>query len=416
VPEPSALADSQALVFPFFPAVSDPIGILAVLLTILAILFRLAGLPITRRLFNVVPILVFCYFLPTALSTAGVIPHQSPLYDWIKSTLLPASLILLTLSLDVPAILRLGPKLCLMFLTSSLGVILGGPIALMLWKQRLPPDAAQAASYLAGSWIGGATNAVALQRWAGASDAAIGPVVLVDVIVAYLWMGVLLALAARHGRVDRWLGADAAALAALESRVPSPGEHTHSSNGTGAWAALLAVAFGGAWLAHAGATQIVASASMAWIARLLNADAWKLVLATSIGLALSFTPARRLESSGASRLGMFMLYLLVTCIGAGADFGRLRESGAYLAAGATWMLVHIVILLLAARLLRAPFFHVAVCSQANIGGPVSAPIVAAAFRPALAPVGVLLAVAGYVLGTYGGMICVTLCRFAARFP
>lgn len=395
------------------PSIHDPLGILSLLLATLALLFWFASLRYVRRLFDLVPILVFCYFLPTALSTAGVIPHQSPLYDWIKSTLLPASLILLTLSLDVPAILRLGPKLCLMFLASSLGVILGGPIALLIWKDRLPPDAWRAFAYLAGSWIGGAPNAVALQRWAGASDAAIAPVVLVDVIIAYVWMGLLIAAAARHQRVDRWLRADASALAALEDRVAGPATQPRSVADAGEWAALLAIAFGGAWLSRAGSDRIADAHWLAGLQNLLSADAWKLVLATTLGLVLSFTPARRMETLGASRLGMFMLYLLITTIGAGADFNRLGESGGYLIAGATWMAVHIVILLAAAWLLRAPFFHVAVCSQANIGGPVSAPIVAAAFRPSLAPVGVLLAVAGFVVGTYGGMFCVRLCQFAS---
>ena len=35
----------------------------------------------------------------------------------------------------------------------------------------------------------------------------------------------------------------------------------------------------------------------------------------------------------------------------------------------------------------------------------AAPVVAAAFHPALAPVGVLLAVLGYALGTYGAILC-----------
>ncbi len=60
------------------------------------------------------------------------------------------------------------------------------------------------------------------------------------------------------------------------------------------------------------------------------------------------------------------------------------------------------------RLLRAPIFFAAVGSQANVGGAASASVVAAAFHPALAPVGVMLAVAGYVLGTYGGLVCAAM--------
>jgi uncharacterized membrane protein len=69
------------------------------------------------------------------------------------------------------------------------------------------------------------------------------------------------------------------------------------------------------------------------------------------------------------------------------------------------MLVHIVVLLVVAKLIKAPFFFVAVGSQANVGGAASAPIVASAFSPALAPVGVLLAVLGYAVGTIGAIVC-----------
>ena len=108
-----------------------------------------------------------------------------------------------------------------------------------------------------------------------------------------------------------------------------------------------------------------------------------------------------------------MLYLLVACIGAGANFKSIVEAPALVLMGFIWMTVHIVVLLTVARIIRAPIFFVAVGSQANIGGAASAPVVASAFHPTLAPVGVLLAVAGYVLGTYAGLLCMWLLKIVA---
>lgn len=73
-----------------------------------------------------------------------------------------------------------------------------------------------------------------------------------------------------------------------------------------------------------------------------------------------------------------------------------------------WITFHALFLFFVGRLIKAPFFFLAVGSQANIGGAASAPIIAAAFHPSLASVGVLLAVLGYALGTYGAWLCAIL--------
>ncbi|MHC4993370.1 MAG: DUF819 family protein, partial [Planctomycetota bacterium] len=146
------------------PIVEHPVGVLATLLGVLAILFWFGEQTAGRRLFGIVPRLVFCYFVPTALTTLGVLPESSPLYDWIKSYLLPASLVLLILALDVPAILRLGPKAVIMLLAGTSGVVIGAPVALFISKtimpDALPADAWQGLTALSGSWIGGGANMV----------------------------------------------------------------------------------------------------------------------------------------------------------------------------------------------------------------------------------------------------------------
>lgn len=396
------------------PLITDPAGLLALLLAVLAIIFWAQSHRVGGRLFKIVPSVVFCYFVPTALSGFGVIPNESPMYEWVKQFILPASLVLLTLSLDVPAIIRLGPKALIVMLAGTLGIMLGGPIALAIWQHWLPDDAWRRMSYLAGSWIGGGANAVALQKTFGVSDAAISPIIVVDVAVANMWTGVLLYWAGRSDRVDRWLKADASAIRILEGEIQEFQDSVTRPASLRDLLYVVAIGFGFAYLGHAAGKWIMGLEFFARLGDYLNAFAWKVIIATTAGVTLSFTRMRTLEGAGASKIGSLMLYLLIACIGAGADFRRLTESGAFLGLGLTWILIHIGCVLLVGKLIRAPFFFIAVGSQANIGGAASAPIVAGAFNPLLAPVGVLLAILGYVLGTYGGLVCVNLCRLIAE--
>lgn len=393
--------------------IEEPVGVLAVLLTVLALVFWSKQRPWGARLFNVIPAVVFCYFVPTTLSGLGLIPSQSPLYDWVKEYILPSSLLLLTLSLDVPGILRLGPKAGVMLLAGTAGVVLGGPIALLIWQSQLPQDAWRQMAYLAGSWIGGGANAVALQRTFGASDASISPIIVVDVALSNLWTGVLLYLAGRHARIDRWLGGDASAMTRLEHRMAEFERRVARTISLADLLTILALGFGLTWLAHVAGQALPRLGFFARMEGCVNAFAWKIILVGVAGVALSFTRLRSLEGAGASKFGTAMMYLLIASIGAGADFRRLLhgEAGYFLALAVTWMAVHVAVVLAVGKLIRAPLFFIAVGSQANIGGAASAPIVASAFNPVLAPVGVLLAIAGYVVGTYGGLLCVNLCRW-----
>lgn len=392
--------------------ITEPAGILAVLLATLALIFWAMQHRVLGRIFKVIPALIFCYFLPTALATQGYIPHESPLYDWIKDFVLPASLLLLVLAVDLPAIARLGPKAIVMMLTGTVGVVVGGPLALWICRDWLPPDAWRGMAALSGSWIGGGANFVAMGKAANASDAMIALMVVPDVLVANLWMAVLLFFAGRQEAIDRWTRADTTAIDDLRRRLAAFQERTTRSASVADLLMILALGFGGAYVSY-----VLAGGLDGWLTRyealtpltsVISADTWKFILVTTLGLGLSFTPVRNLEGAGASRMGAVFLYLLVACIGANANFERAWEYRALIGMGFIWMIVHAGVLLVVGRLMRAPVFLVAVGSQANIGGAASAPIVASAFHPALAPVGALLAVLGYVLGTYGGLICMRL--------
>lgn len=383
---------------------SDPVAILVVLLAILAAIFWFGETPPGRKLFGVVPSLVFCYFLPTTLTTFGVLPAESPLYDWIKAYLLPTSLMLLILSLDVPGILKLGPKALVMMLAGTAGVMIGAPVALLLFQSWVPPDTWLGMTALAGSWIGGGANMVALAQMAGTPDSMFAMMVIVDVSIANIWMGVLLYLAGQQARIDRFTRADTSAIEELKRRVAEFTARTTRPASLRDFLLILAIGFGGMW---------IATLAGRWLGEghaVFDATVWKFIIVTALAVAVSFTPARALEGAGASRVGTVMLYLLVASIGAHADFTQMKEAPILVAVGAVWMLCHAAIMLGVAWLIRAPVFFMAVGSQANIGGAASAPIVASAFHPSLAPVGVLLAVLGYVLGTYCGLIVMAMLR------
>jgi uncharacterized membrane protein len=394
------------------PMISDPAGLVAVLLGGLALIFWFGETAPGRRFFRVVPALVFCYFVPMLLTTFGVIPESSVLYSWVKAVILPAAILLLVLSLDLPGIMRLGPRAVIMMLAGTAGVVVGGPLALMLCRaflpeSALPDDAWQGLSALAGSWIGGGANFVAIGEIAGASDTQMATMVIPDVFVGAIWMGALLFLSGYQHRIDRWTGADASAIRDLEQRMTEFQESVSRIPHLPDLIMILALGFAGSWACSEIAKELPVLGSA------VGTTTWKFVLVTTLGIVLSFTPARRLEGAGASRLGSVMIYLLVACIGASADLRRIAEHPAYFLVGIIWMSFHVVVMLTVARLVRAPIFFMAVGSQANIGGAASAPVVAAAYHPSLAPVGVLLAVAGYVLGTYAGILCMHLLKAAS---
>lgn len=423
----TTLAQAHAQTENAAPLINTDVGVLAALLAVLALLFGFNATRAGKKFFSIIPMLVFCYFLPTTLTTLGLLPDNSPVYAWIKTYLLPASLVLLILALDLPGIVRLGPKAVIMLLAGTAGVVVGGPIALYAVSAVLPESAAlpadtwQGLTALSGSWIGGGANFVALGDIAGITPEMLGLMVIVDVAVANVWMGVLLFLAGKQESIDRWTGANTDAIEDLKRRV-SEFQAKSARNPTLAdYLVMLAIAFVGTW---------VAIELGAWLEPVVSfgvdeqgdpvpffgATVWKFILVTTLGLVLSLTKAREYDGAGASKIGSVFLYLLVASIGAHANFATMFANPAaagLLAVGAIWMLIHIAVLLTVGRLIRAPIFFVAVGSQANIGGAASAPIVASAFHPSLAPVGVLLAVAGYVLGTYAGLACMALLKLVA---
>lgn len=402
--------------------------VLGILITVLALIFKAekSEHPVLKKFFTFVPGLLLCYFIPAVLGTLGIIDGgESKLYFVASRYLLPTCLVFLTLSIDLQAIAKLGSKAIIMFLTGTAGILLGGPIALLVISLLFPdmlgadgPDAVwRGMTTVAGSWIGGGANQTAMKEVYGVGDQVFSAMIAVDVICANVWMAVLLFLAAKPKRFDDVFGGDTTAIESLKDQVEEFQRKTAKIPTLSDLMGLLAVGFAMTALGHLAADFLAPTIADLWPGAskfsLTSEFFWLIVITTTAGLALSFTRARQLEGFGASRIGSVFLYVLVATIGMKMDIGALLDAPKLFLLGFVWLGVHAGLLLVVAKLIKAPLFFVAVGSQANVGGAASAPVVASAFHPALAPVGVLLAVLGYALGTYAAWICGQLLRVIA---
>ncbi|MDF1695486.1 MAG: DUF819 family protein [Saprospiraceae bacterium] len=453
------------------PVFTNDAVVLGLLMIVLAGIFYTSSLESRgwKKFYTYVPSLLLCYFLPALLNwPLGLIaPHwyepgvvdlaqslnlvitpdmsyndisalfedngvkkelytiyqgHSQLYFMASRYLLPASLLLLCLGIDLKGLINLGPKALIMFGAATLGIIIGGPVALIVASKFMPdviganPDELwRGLSTIAGSWIGGGANQAAMKEIYEVKDNLFGTMIVVDVVVANIWMGFLLYGANISDKIDSKLKADNSAITSLKQKISDYRASIEVMPTTTSLFVLMAVAFGGVAVAHLGADiispflgQFKETLMQYNLTSLTSGFFWLVVIATTIGLVLSFSKAKKLEGVGASRWGSIFIYVLVATIGMKMNLGEVFKNLGLFAIGIIWMLIHVGILLLVAKIIRAPFFFVAVGSQANIGGAASAPIVASAFSPSLAPVGVLMAVLGYALGTYGALICAQL--------
>jgi uncharacterized membrane protein len=402
------------------PLLTNDAVVFGLLMATLALIFLTSASnhPFWKKFFSVVPTVLLCYFIPALFNSFGWISGDtSKLYGVASRYLLPASLVLFTISIDIKGILKLGPKALTMFLAGSFGIMIGGPVALFTVSYFYPellggngPDEVwRGLSTIAGSWIGGGANQTAMLKVFEPSSTLFSQMIAVDVLVANLWTAVLLYWAAKPEKIDRFFKADSSAIYELRDKIADFRKGIMKIPTLSDTMIILGVGFGvtglATYIADILAPYIDVNYPELAQYSLNSSFFWIVVIATTIGLALSFTRARNLEGAGASRMGSVLLYVLVATIGMQMDLGAIFDNPVLFLVGIVWMIVHILVMLIVAYIIKAPFFYVAVGSQANVGGAASAPIVASAFDSSLAPVGVLLAVLGYAIGTYGAYIC-----------
>lgn len=400
-----------------------------------------------HKFYKIVPGLFMAYFIPAIFTTIGaiapewesvnattgeVVKGKSQLYYVASRFLLPAALVLMTLSIDLKAIFNLGSKALIMFFTGTVGIIIGGPIAILLISIVSPETVGGAdfdavwrgLSTLAGSWIGGGANQTAMLEIYQYNPAKYGGMVFVDIVVANVWMAILLIGIGKKDRINKWLKADTSAIEELKEKVTRFTQKVKKNPTLTDYMIILALAFGAVGFGHFTAKYLaeffsnvvagIESDIMRNIFTFLGSQFfWLVSISTIIAVLLSYTKARNYEGAGASKIGSIFIYVLVATIGMKMDLGMIFDNWSLIVIGIIWMSIHAGSLILVAKLIKAPYFFLAVGSQANVGGAASAPIVAQAFHPSLATVGVLLAVFGYAIGTIAAIGCTILLELAA---
>lgn len=397
-----------------------------------------------KKFYKFVPALLMAYMMPALFTSTGVISpewttvnsdgeiteHTSQIYYIASRFLLPAALVLMTLSIDLKAVFNLGPKALIMFITGTVGIIIGGPLAVMLISVISPetvggmgPDAVwRGLATLAGSWIGGGANQAAMLEIYEYNPQKYGGMVIVDIVVANIWMAIVLLGIGKQEKIDKWLKADTSAIEELKDKVSSYAAANNRNPSLTDYMVILSIAFTIVGVSHFGANWIsnflieniaaVKDESSPW-SSFGSQFFWMISIATFLGIIASFTKLKKYEGAGASKIGSIFIYVLVASIGMKMDLTKIFDNPGLIFVGLIWMAIHVILLIIVAKLIKAPYFFLAVGSQANVGGAASAPIVAAAFHPSLATVGVLLAVFGYVVGTYGAMLTAELMRIVA---
>ncbi len=354
---------------------------------------------------------MFIYATPVFLNNLDVIPSGSPVYAGLSSYLLPAFIVVMLLKVDVPVAIRIMGKGVLVMLMGTAGVIVCAVIAYVIVHRWLAPDAWTGFGALAGSWIGGTGNMFATGEMLKTPPEQYGLAVLADQVIYLVWLPILLASrnfadwfnAWAKVPEDRMRMMDAASEAAIEEeRTPVMRDYIY----------LAAIAIGVTWIANSLASVFFNAmiASYPTLETLLSESTWRILLITTIALALSATPVSRLPNPTA--IGTAMIYVFVAGMGARASIEGFGQAPAFLLGAFIWIVVHGAFCLAGAKLFRIDVHSVAIASAANIGGAASAPIVAAFHRPSLVPVSILMALLGYAMGNYLAPIAGHLARIA----
>ncbi len=454
------------------PLFANDTIIFGVLSITLALIFYTSSLARFKKFYNIVPALLLCYFIPSVLSSVGLIAdkwidvsatinHLKTLYgnldgvtnldtlkDYVSANhikaseyskfvggsklyyvasrfLLPASLVLLTMSIDLKGVFKLGSKALIMFLTATIGVMIGGPLAILFFNYVAPDilvavegtELWKGLSTVAGSWIGGGANQLAMKEQWEVSDSLFSIMAVVDVLVAEVWMAFLLLGVAKSDKLDKYFKADNSSIKTLKDKMERFSLETARVPSFNDLIILLGIGFGVTSIGH-----LVGDNLSVWIKEnatflvdfgLGSSFFWLIITATTIGIILSFTKLKSYEGAGASKIGTVFIYILVASIGMKMNLNAIVDNISLFAIGFVWMIIHVGLLFAVAKIIKAPYFFLAVGSKANIGGAASAPVVAGAFHPSLAPVGVLLAVLGYALGTYGAFACALMMKWVS---
>ena len=360
-----------------------------------------------HKIFDYLPSIVIIYFSVMLFSTFGLWQKTQSItatYTFLKSNLLPAMIFLMLLSADMREIIKLGKKMILTFLLASISIAIGFIGTFTLFHSYFEPNAWKAFAALSGSWMGGTGNMVAIQGALDLPDSAMGYTLLIDSIDYAIWVMILLALVPFARTFNLWSKADTSVIDEVGQKLALKEEKKRSMSFI-SLSVLLIVSLLVSFL-----SQFIAS----WLptTAFLTETTWVVIIATISGVLFAMSPLAQM--SGGSLLGSMMLYLIVALIASRANFAELTEAPLYIIAGFVIIAIHASIMILFAKLFRLDLFSLGVASLANIGGVASAPILASAYSRALIPIGVLMAMMGYIIGTFGGLMVGKILEWIAR--
>jgi len=386
----------------------DPMAILVYLIGIIGFIFYLDSKEIFSGLFKYLPTVIWIYFLPMFSTTLGILPESSMLYDWIKTYLLPPALILLLLSSNFTALKKLGFKAISIMFIATISVVIGGIVSFGIFSSWLPDNSWKGLGALSGSWIGGSANMVAVGASIGTPDDLFGIMIIVDTIVGYGWMGIVIFFSAYQERIDRWNGVETSLIDNINIQMSD----IESKRRPTRFIDLIAIVSIGM---IGGYFSLIIGEWLPDLGRIVTSFGWTIIIVSILGIILSLTPLSDLENAGASHIGNFFLYLLLATIGAKANLTSIIYAPVFLLVGICWITVHAAILFMGGRLLKVPMFLIATSSQANIGGVVSAPIIATVYQKSLAPVGLLMGVLGNIIGIYFGLLTAWILSWISNY-
>jgi len=398
--------------------IQEELSILLFLIVLIAAVFYLSKLSfkISKLLFQAIPPLLFCYFLPSLFVEIGLIDSsKSDLNTSLSKLLLPFCIFYFTLGLPLKRLKSLGKKFLIVFLAGSLGVIIGGPISLFV-SQLIFPASFNSESYrgmstIAGSWIGGTTNQMALNSIFTPKPDEFAKAVTVDVFFGEIWLMMLLLLIPFQYKINKYMNSKIehdSSINNLESSIKQK-ELSFTSVfyilGLGFFLSQLSIFLG---------STIQQFMILQWgqlpILEFLNKSFWTFLISTVFGLGLGLTKVHKTYDMGGDVISSVFLYIIIASIGLKISLGHLFSTPILLFTGFLWISIHGLAIFVAGKLTKSPYHYMAIASQANVGGIASASVISTAISPKLTPFGVILALLGYAIGTYGGYLSALLMK------
>jgi len=383
-----------------FP-ITSPVGVLATLSGICAIVFWCEKVT-NWRLFQYVPSVAFIYLLPLVLSNWGFLTTNSPVFDAMDSLLLPMMLVLLLLNVNVRGAVQIMGRGMGVMLIGSAGIVIGAPISMLFVRYWLGPDVWKAYGSLAGSWTGGTANLNAVSAMLNADGAETGLAVLTDAIIYAAWLPVLLASKRFAAPFAHFTGVEADRLLRMDAEIEKQATQPRVASSRD-YLYLIFVAMAVAWLA------MIVAENLPEFNPYLMKSTWRILIVTTIGIALSYTGLRNIP--GSQELAMAFVFLYLAKTGASAELKELEDQWLpFLLGAVVWISIHGAFCLFGAWLLKTDLHTAAIASAANVGGVAASSIVATHHRKSLVPAAVLMALVGVAIGNYCGYITAILCE------